>query len=286
MGAALRREDKQQPCRVILVGLDSAGKTTALHNLHLGEVILTIPTIGFNVEHVESPELHITCWDVGGKDKIRPLWRHYYQQCDALAFMVDLCDTRHSYPGRDAKEQLFRMLAEDDLRHAPLLIFANKTDRPDSEAMPADELADFFGLHEVRDRHWTIQPCCARTGEGLREGFNWLQDTFRQFRGQPPGPAKVVTLNAQPNEEEQLVEVRCTSVGGEELLCIQASAARLRQPLAPFRAEICERLDLPSGRVRLLLPDGKLLENSDDKLPLAKALGLEQALEAKGCTMS
>lgn len=62
----------------VSVGLDAAGKTTILYKLKLGEVVTTIPTIGFNVETVEYKNISFTVWDVGGQDKIRPLWRHYY----------------------------------------------------------------------------------------------------------------------------------------------------------------------------------------------------------------
>ena len=65
--------------RILMVGLDAAGKTTILYKLKLGEIVTTIPTIGFNVETVEYKNISFTVWDVGGQDKIRPLWRHYYQ---------------------------------------------------------------------------------------------------------------------------------------------------------------------------------------------------------------
>ena len=61
------------------LGLDAAGKTTILYKLKLGEIVTTIPTIGFNVETVEYKNISFTVWDVGGQDKIRPLWRHYFQ---------------------------------------------------------------------------------------------------------------------------------------------------------------------------------------------------------------
>ena len=63
----------------IYLGLDAAGKTTILYKLKLGEIVTTIPTIGFNVETVEYKNISFTVWDVGGQDKIRPLWRHYFQ---------------------------------------------------------------------------------------------------------------------------------------------------------------------------------------------------------------
>ena len=69
--------------RILMVGLDAAGKTTILYKLKLGEIVTTIPTIGFNVETVEYKNISFTVWDVGGQDKIRPLWRHYYQNTQA-----------------------------------------------------------------------------------------------------------------------------------------------------------------------------------------------------------
>ena len=69
----------KKPMRILMVGLDAAGKTTILYKLKLGEVVTTIPTIGFNVETVEYKSISFTVWDVGGQDRIRPLWRHYYQ---------------------------------------------------------------------------------------------------------------------------------------------------------------------------------------------------------------
>ena len=50
-----------------------------MYKLKLGEIVTTIPTIGFNVETVEYKNISFTVWDVGGQDKIRPLWRHYFQ---------------------------------------------------------------------------------------------------------------------------------------------------------------------------------------------------------------
>merc|ERR1712146_711294 len=69
--------------RILMVGLDGAGKTTILYKLKLGEVVTTIPTIGFNVETLEFKNLNFTVWDVGGQDKIRPLWRYYYHEAQA-----------------------------------------------------------------------------------------------------------------------------------------------------------------------------------------------------------
>ncbi|KAK2893620.1 hypothetical protein Q8A73_016104 [Channa argus] len=109
--------------RILMVGLDAAGKTTILYKLKLGEIVTTIPTIGFNVETVEFKNISFTVWDVGGQDKIRPLWRHYFQNTQGLIFVVDSNDRERI---GEAKEELMRMLAEDELRDAVLLVFANK----------------------------------------------------------------------------------------------------------------------------------------------------------------
>ena len=72
--------------------MDASGKTTILYKLKLGEVMTTIPTIGFNVETIEYAGTEFTMWDVGGPDKIRPLWRHYFQNTQALILVVDSGD--------------------------------------------------------------------------------------------------------------------------------------------------------------------------------------------------
>nr|CAX78725.1 ADP-ribosylation factor 3 [Schistosoma japonicum] len=109
--------------RILMVGLDAAGKTTILYKLKLGEVVTTIPTIGFNVETVEYKKISFTVWDVGGQDKIRPLWRHYFQNTQGLIFVVDSNDSERI---GEAADELHRMLGEDELRNAVLLVFANK----------------------------------------------------------------------------------------------------------------------------------------------------------------
>merc|ERR1711924_286958 len=102
----------KKDCRILMVGLDAAGKTTILYKLKLGEVVTTIPTIGFNVETVEYKNISFTVWDVGGQDKIRPLWRHYYQNTQGLIFVVDSNDRDRA---EDAKEKLNKMLNEDEM---------------------------------------------------------------------------------------------------------------------------------------------------------------------------
>jgi ADP-ribosylation factor protein 1 len=159
--------------RILMVGLDSAGKTTILYKLKLGEVVTTIPTIGFNVETVEYKKISFTVWDVGGQDKIRPLWRHYYQNTQGLIFVVDSNDRDRI---EDAKEELHRMLNEEELRDCVVLVFANKQDLPN--AMTVAEVTDKLGLQSMRHRQWFVQSTCATNGDGLYEGLDWLSRTL------------------------------------------------------------------------------------------------------------
>jgi len=160
--------------RILMVGLDAAGKTTILYKLKLGEIVTTIPTIGFNVETVEYKNISFTVWDVGGQDKIRPLWRHYYQNTQGIIYVVDSNDRDRV---QEARDELQRMLNEDELRDALLLVFANKQDLPN--AMSAAEITDKLGLQSIRQRDWYIQATCATSGDGLYEGLEWLSQNLK-----------------------------------------------------------------------------------------------------------
>ncbi|EMP29200.1 ADP-ribosylation factor 5 [Chelonia mydas] len=156
-------------CGCFGVGLDAAGKTTILYKLKLGEIVTTIPTIGFNVETVEYKNICFTVWDVGGQDKIRPLWRHYFQNTQGLIFVVDSNDRERV---QESADELQKMLQEDELRDAVLLVFANKQDMPN--AMAVSELTDKLGLQTLRSRTWYVQATCATQGTGLYDGLDWL----------------------------------------------------------------------------------------------------------------
>ena len=144
--------------------------------LKLGDVVTTIPTIGFNVETVEYKNISFHVWDAGGQENIRPLWRYYYNKAQAIIFVVDSSDRERIDDSNDhansAKDELHRILQEDDLRNASLLVFANKQDVPD--AMNVEEVTNRLGLNNIRNRRWYIQGTSAPIGAGLYEGLDWL----------------------------------------------------------------------------------------------------------------
>merc|ERR1719498_2011741 len=163
----------KQEMRILMVGLDAAGKTTILYKLKLGEVVTTIPTIGFNVETVEYNNISFTVWDIGGQDKIRKLWRHYYMGTEGLIFVIDSNDRERI---NVAQEELMAMLKEDEMKDAALLVLANKQDLPN--AITAAEVVDKLGLQSMGNRQWFIQSACATSGDGLFEGLDWLCRTL------------------------------------------------------------------------------------------------------------
>ena len=188
MGATLAlmlgREAYPATGRVLFLGLDAAGKTTILYKLKLGEVVTTIPTIGFNVETVEFKpcrfgrhgNFSVTAWDVGGKDKIRPLWRHYFQDTQGIVFVVDSNDReRMCY----AKEELEHLLLEETLADVPVLLLANKQDLPN--ALTAEEVVEELGMHKLM-REWHAEGTVATTGVGLLDSMAWLSRTLQLRR--------------------------------------------------------------------------------------------------------
>ncbi|KAJ3051046.1 E3 ubiquitin-protein ligase trim23 [Rhizophlyctis rosea] len=155
---------------MVMVGLDAAGKTTLLYKMKLGEVVTTLPTIGFNVETVQWKKLNFTVWDVGGQDRIRPLWKHYFNGAMGVIFVVDSSDTARI---AEAAAELHNLLQEPELSRSSLLIFVNKQDLPGAHT--AAEVVDRMELRRVGGtRKWHVQACCAVTGDGVWEGMEWL----------------------------------------------------------------------------------------------------------------
>merc|ERR550514_1914519 len=148
--------------RILILGLDNAGKTTILYRLQVDEPIgQTIPTIGFNVETLQYKNIKFQVWDLGGQTSIRPYWRCYYPNTDAIIFVVDSADRERL---KIAKQELFAMLEEEELKDAILLVFANKQDQ--KGALNAKDLSEALALPEVRNRQWSIQETCAVKGNG------------------------------------------------------------------------------------------------------------------------
>uniref|UniRef100_A0A672PXC8 ADP-ribosylation factor-like 5A n=1 Tax=Sinocyclocheilus grahami TaxID=75366 RepID=A0A672PXC8_SINGR len=147
--------------KVIIVGLDNAGKTTILYQFSMNEVVHTSPTIGSNVEEIVVNNTHFLMWDIGGQESLRSSWNTYYTNTEFVIVVVDSTDRERISVTR---EELYRMLGHEDLKKAGLLIFANKQDV--KGCMTVAEISQSLQLTSVKDHQWHIQACCALTGEG------------------------------------------------------------------------------------------------------------------------
>ncbi|KAG0008606.1 hypothetical protein BGZ81_003987 [Podila clonocystis] len=163
---------QKQQVRLLIVGLDAAGKTTFLYKLQLGENITTIPTMSCNVESITYKNLVFTMWDLSGSWGPRRMWRHYFKDTDGVIFVVDSNDRDRI---AEAREDLERMSCEDELRDAVFLIMANKQDIPG--CMTVLEVYEALNLDKISlrsRRRVHIQPCSVVLGEGMEQGMEWL----------------------------------------------------------------------------------------------------------------
>lgn len=169
MSRLLSRLFGERDIRILMLGLDAAGKTTILYRLQNNQVVSTVPTVGFNVETVKYKNIKFNVWDVGGQEKIRQLWRHYYTGAQGLIYVVDSANRERL---DEARDELFKIINDREMKDAMLLVFANKQDLP--AAMHPKELTERLELSKLRGRQWCVVASTAKTGEGLEEGLTWL----------------------------------------------------------------------------------------------------------------
>ena len=162
----------EKELRILMVGLDNAGKTTIVKRINGEDVSIVSPTLGFNIKTMSYSGYRLNIWDVGGQKTLRSYWRNYYEATDGMVWVVDSADGRRIV---DCREELHKLLSEEKLAGASLLILANKQDIPG--ALTKDEIAAILGLASPTKRHWRIESCSALSGEGLMQGFSWcVQD--------------------------------------------------------------------------------------------------------------
>nr|QXF29044.1 Arl2 [Gefionella okellyi] len=162
-------KQKEKEIRLLMLGLDNAGKTTVVKKFN-GESIDTIsPTLGFNIKSLEFKGFKLNIWDVGGQTTIRSYWRNYFELTDGLIWVVDSGDTQRMI---DSFKELQQLLAQEKLAGASLLVLANKQDL--TNALSPEKIASILQLHSIKLRHWQIQGCSAVSGVGLEEGVDWI----------------------------------------------------------------------------------------------------------------
>ena len=165
----LRNRAKRETVpRILILGLDNAGKTTILKALSSEDPMAEQgPTQGFNLRSLALMGKKAIFCDLGGQRSLRDYWNDYYSATDCLIFVVDSTDNKRLEESHEA----FREVTEN-LPTAPILVFANKQDL--ATAKPPAVIAELLNLVECRTRKWHIAGCSAKTGEGIQEGVTWL----------------------------------------------------------------------------------------------------------------
>ncbi|NXF32623.1 ARL14 protein, partial [Nyctibius bracteatus] len=178
MGLQNTKHSKVKPANILMLGLDSAGKSTLLYKFKYNEVFLTTPTIGFNVDMIETgKDFTLTFWDVGGQQKMRQVWCHFLENAGGLLYVVDSSDKRRL---EESKQEFELVLKNEFIKRVPVIVLANKQDLPG--ALSAAEITRRFNVMKYcSDRNWYVQPCCAVTGEGLSEALNILTTFAKHY---------------------------------------------------------------------------------------------------------
>jgi small GTP-binding protein len=185
--------------KIIILGMQNAGKTTILYRLSLGTLVKTTPTIGSNVEELTYNNVKFQAWDLGGQESTRSVWDVYYMNTDAIVYVIDSQDDEYF---EESKSQFHKLLKHPTLKNATILIFANKQDL--TRAKNINKLIQDYEFDKIKSHVWHIQPCSALKGEGLITGIKWLSEQL-VFKGKNnfPNNPYLINENDIKNEEKK-----------------------------------------------------------------------------------
>ncbi|CDW54764.1 ADP ribosylation factor protein 2 like [Trichuris trichiura] len=162
-------KEKEKEMRILVIGLDNAGKTTILKRLMGEDVSITTPTFGFNIKTLAYRGYKLNIWDVGGQLMLRSYWKNYFEETDGVIWVVDSTDVERF---ENCRKELQSLLVEERLISSTLAILANKQDLND--AVSIQTIHDALQLDKIRGHHWRCFPCSGLTGDNLVEGIDWL----------------------------------------------------------------------------------------------------------------
>ena len=183
--------------KIIILGMQNAGKTTILYRLSLGQIVKTTPTIGSNVEELTYNNVKFQAWDLGGQESTRSVWDVYYMNTDAVVYVIDSQDDEYF---EESKAQFHKLIHNQTLKNATILIFANKQDLPG--AKDVNKLVQDYEFFKIKEHVWHIQPCSALKGEGLVTGIKWLSEQLT-FRGKNNFPNNPYIMNEDENKNKE-----------------------------------------------------------------------------------
>ena len=168
MGAACGCAEDDFVDRILMLGFRGVGKSTILQQLKDDETIEVFETLDFNTETLEFDEKEICVWDLGGPEKVRPLWRHYYKGTSAIIFVIDASQEQNI---KNTKKEIHNIMKNPELSTCPLLVFANKIDLNPQTSL--EDLEYNLELSRVA-KVYHIEQTSALNGKGLSDGMKWL----------------------------------------------------------------------------------------------------------------
>ncbi|EEB05956.1 ADP-ribosylation factor Alp41 [Schizosaccharomyces japonicus yFS275] len=171
---------KEREIRVLLLGLDNAGKTTFLKRLLNEDVTSVSPTFGFQIKTIELSGFKLNIWDIGGQKTIRNFWRNYFEATDSIIWVVDGLDEDRLHT---CKNELQKLLEEEKLLGANLLIIINKMDAMEPSVVVKVE--DEVKAMKIKSHHWKVIPVSALTGKNVEKAINWLLEDLRSTKFDP-----------------------------------------------------------------------------------------------------
>lgn len=164
--------------RVLLLGLDGAGKTTLMEcvkGIYSG--LEPLPpskihsTVGLNIARIHRGSDVVLVWDMGGKQSLRGLWKNYLSDADAIVWVLDATDVSRLEEVRETMHSVLSESSSDEDTSCPLLLLANKHDT--DKTMETHRVVSSLSL-AVQNRPFLVIECSALTGEGIQDGFDWL----------------------------------------------------------------------------------------------------------------
>mmetsp|Transcript_48568 Transcript_48568/g.140728 ORF Transcript_48568/g.140728 Transcript_48568/m.140728 type:complete len:212 (-) Transcript_48568:7-642(-) len=172
--------------RALFLGLDRAGKTAILRRLFNESAVDGYqPTQGVNTKSnvTGDPPTEFMALEVGGQESVRPHWCHFLDRAHGLVYVIDASDASRA---EESLAELGKLLQDTKLADAPVLVFANKIDMAPADSEPAQtvliSLRSQMDIAAQGGRKYQVHPCSGKTGEGLREGMEWLRGQIRTSR--------------------------------------------------------------------------------------------------------